>query len=178
MKTKSAPRYAQALFDLAQDKGALKEVYEDLKSLLAAVKASPELAGFLKNPIIPENKQQQIIEEAFKTKMNPLTYAFLNFLIKRRRLSQFPAIAEGFENFYLQKTGIMNVKIASVCPLKPEQVQQISSKLKAYFKKDIQPFFQIDSQLLGGFKIAVGDLIYDFTIKHQLEVFELSVMKR
>ena len=60
-----ASRYAKSLIDLAIERNELEQVFNDIKSFLAAAKASSELVAVLKNPIVPIDKKGKILSALF-----------------------------------------------------------------------------------------------------------------
>ena len=44
--------------------------------------------------------------------------------------------------------------------------------LKEYLKKEVVLETKVDQEIIGGLKVRVGDLVFDSTIKSQLEKFK------
>ncbi len=173
---RAAKAYAKALFELAQEQRQLAAVYSDMKSIALLVHNSNEFAQFLRNPVIPFQKQIEILIDILKNKISSMTFTFVLFLTEKSRLSELVWVWEAFERLYLQTENILTVTVSSVCPLRSDQVQTICEKLQKYFEKDVQAVMAIDPDLLGGFKVQVGDLIYDYSIQTQLKRFKETVM--
>lgn len=149
---KIAKRYALALFDLAEQKKHVDRVYEDMTVALESVHV---LA---------------------KHKVDPLTAQFLQFLAQKGRLGLLTVIAREFESLYFEYKEILKVKIVSARELNNDQIKSIAVRLKARFHMDIQHDLEIDPRLIGGFKIQVGDTIYDYSIQSQLEKFKNQIL--
>jgi F0F1-type ATP synthase delta subunit len=56
-------------------------------------------------------------------------------------------------------------------------VDAICRALKARFNKDIEAETATDTSLIGGFKIQVGNTIYDNCISTRLETFRQQLIK-
>ena len=149
---KIAKRYALALFDLAEQKKHVDHVYEDMAAALES------------------------IHVLAKQKVDPLTAQFLEFLVQKGRLGLLTVIAQEFENLYFEYKEILKVKIISAQELNNDQIKSIASRLKARFNKTIQHDLEIDPRLIGGFKVQVGDTIYDYSIQTQLEKFKNQIL--
>jgi F-type H+-transporting ATPase subunit delta len=173
---KAVKRYTKALFELGQEQNQLEKIHSDFEIILALIQQSDAFNGFLKNPLIPVHKQQEILRAMFHERLKSLTYTFVLFLAEKKKLSYLAPIAEYFKKLYLAKKEILPVKLISAFSMSASQINTLCEKLKEYFHKDIEPSLGIDQSLLGGFKIQIRDVIYDLSLRAQLEQFRKSVM--
>ena len=58
-----AKPYAKSLFELAEEAGSLDAVHQDLKDIADTIKGSEDLEAFLHNPVIPEEKAEQVLKD-------------------------------------------------------------------------------------------------------------------
>ena len=65
MSYRIASRYAKSLIDLAQEKGKLEEVRNDVILMNDSFKASRELRVFLKSPVIGIEKKLEVLNKLF-----------------------------------------------------------------------------------------------------------------
>ncbi len=173
---KIVDRYTRALFDLARERNSSDAVHRDLGEIRHLIRESKEFRDFLKNPVIPLNKQKSILEESFRQKVDPLTYTFLAFLAERKRLNLLALICDVFDNYYLRWRNILTVNLISAHPLDEDQAKAICRKINEHFGQEVHPQLQLEPRLLGGFKVQMGDLIYDYSLRSQLFNFRKSVM--
>ena len=101
---------------------------------------------------------------------------FLLFLIEKSRLNILKDIAKAFENIYLNYKNIVPVTIKSAGPIEPKQMQALLKRLQEKLGKEIQPHTVIDKKLLGGFKIETGHVVYDGSLRTQLDNFKEHVI--
>ncbi len=174
--SKVSKRYALALFQLAQEKDKLESIYHDLKFLGQVIALFPEFDRFLQNPEFDIEERRPVFAAVLKERVDPLTYDFLFFLARKNRLSQLKSICQVFENLYLDDKGIVKALVTSARRLEDNQVKTICSRLKTRLGRDIQPELSVDPSLISGFQIQVGDTIYDFSIKTQLERFKQRIL--
>ena len=170
-RQKIAIRYALALSEYAQEKISIDVIYKNLTAIREGIEQSPEFASFLQDLDIPFLKFKTVVEAVFKNKLDPITWQFLDFLKKQDRLNIFKEICIEFEKLYFEYKKILKVKIISTQTLKTDHLEAIAKRLKSRFKKDIRYDVDINPRLIGGFKIQVGDSIYDFSIQNQLDKF-------
>ena len=84
----AAQRYAEALFDLALEEGALEKVENDLKSLAGLIAGSADFRSFLTSPVYgADEKARAVAAIAEKTELSPLTRNFLGVVAEGRKLT-------------------------------------------------------------------------------------------
>ena len=70
MSYRIASRYAKSLIELAQEKGKLEEVHNDVLLMDSAFKSSREFRVFLKSPVIGPDKKLEVFNKIFLSKVN------------------------------------------------------------------------------------------------------------
>lgn len=165
----AAKRYARALYSQAAATGAGDAVEADVRHLGALLAASPELAAFAVNPVVPPDRQQAALERLFANRSHALTQRFLMLLVTRQRLALLAPICAIYRALCDEAHGIVQATITAGRPLDDAQVKAICRRLAERTGKTIEPRVEVDSSLLGGFSIKVGDRVTDLTLRHQLE---------
>lgn len=177
MSTAVAQRYAQALFDTAMEASKLDAICQDMNNISRLMEQSGDFARFLENPAIPAGKRQIILNDIFHGKIDALTYRFLLFLEAKKRLGHLKSICTVFERLYAHARGILKAKWTSGVELSAPDVHALTDCLKAKFEsKEVDVSRHLDSNILGGIKIQVGDTVFDYTIQTQLKKFKQAVM--
>lgn len=170
-------RYAQALFEVCEGTKDFDRAHADLQSISKLIDGSTEFKDFLENPVIPKEKQENVVTEIFEQKVSLTTLKYLNFLIHKGRLNLLQEICGMFDQLYLAAKGIINVKISTNVKLDERQLNALKTYLKKKFDKDIQTQLIIDPKTIGGIKIRIADEIFDYTIKTQLEEYRTTTAK-
>ncbi|MBI5150443.1 MAG: ATP synthase F1 subunit delta [Candidatus Omnitrophica bacterium] len=171
-----ARRYARALFELCREYRNLEPVHQDLKKIKRLLEESHELVRFLDNPVVPPAKRESILKEAFQGKVEAVTYRFLLFLEARRRSACLGAICEAFDHLYTQAHGIVNTRWTVHDELSRHDVHLMTEHLKKKLGLEIEAERKTDPDILGGIKVRVGDIVYDYTLRAQLRKFQQNVM--
>lgn len=173
--TKVARRYAQALFELAEEKKLLDTVAGELGELTKCLSDSQELRNFISDPVLTPDQKKQVLHSLFDKQLSGFLLNFLLFLVEKRRLNLIAEIAKIFNKSYLEYKNIADVQITSAFPMDQQQIELICQKLQKKFNKDVRSHVTIDAGLIGGFKLKTQDIIYDFSFKTQLERFRQSI---
>ncbi len=177
IRSRAAKRYAKALFEISLQKDFLDQIQCDLTKILKMIQQSRDLKVFFLSPEIPTDKRTKIFNLLFQDRVHPLLYRFLLFLEKKDRLNLFLEICQSFEQIYLGFKGIKKITIFAAKPLDQDLILRISNQLKKKLQKEIESIVEIDPRLIGGFKIQVGDDIYDCSIQTQLQKFKNRIIR-
>ncbi|MBB4081638.1 F0F1 ATP synthase subunit delta [Brevundimonas lenta] len=176
--TEVGERYAQALFDLADETGALEAVRADLKSLRAAWNESADLRRLATSPVIAGDDQRKgLVAIADKAKFNGVTKNFLGLLAQNGRSRDLPAVIAGFDALYAKKTGVVAAEVTSAQELTAAQLKTILSALRTSLGKDPELTTRVDPAILGGLKVKVGSKLFDASLKTKLDQMKFALKR-
>ena len=166
--------YAQAVFELAIDASNLDEWSNNLNFLATVVK-DPTMAAVIANPKVSKDTLTRLLHEIGDPHFSTPAKNLVNILVDNHRLPVMPQIAFQYEQLKAQHQGHIQVEIASVFPVEPQQQQEIESILKKRLGKAVDITTRIDKTLLGGWLIRTGDEVIDLSIQGHLQrlAFEL-----
>ncbi len=166
-----ASRYAKSLIDLAIEQGKLEKVLEDM-TFFAEVCKLRDVALLLNSPIINSDKKGKVLDAIFTGKVDPLTHAFIEIILRKGRESHLGEIAREVINQYRVIKGISIVEVVSAEALSSEMLESIRKKLvdSKLTHGNIQFKTSVDKNLIGGFVISFEDKYYDASVKHQLDL--------
>src|SRR5210317_1758719 len=155
---KAAIRYAKTLFASSGQKGVLEEVVEDMNTLSAVFKQTPELDDFLINPLITDAQVEKVLSSCFETNFNTLTVSFVRFLQKKGRLNLLGLVPGLFLGLFEKDRNIIRVTILSAKKLTAPQLERLEEKLKqVYTASSFVIDNIIDAGVIAGFQIRIGD---------------------
>lgn len=174
--SKVAGRYARALYDLASEQKNLEAIVVDAQGLKASIEFSADLKAFLANPILKKEEKDSILKAVFEGRVQPLFMNFLMFLVERSRLNILAEIIDELIAIYLASTGTINAVIRTERPIDQPLLDQLLAKLQQRSGKKINAQVIVDPQLLGGFKVQMGDQVYDATFQSQLRKYQESAL--
>lgn len=167
-----ASRYAKSLIDLAQEQGQLDAVKGDVESVISVLKSNSELLAVLKNPIISTDKKRNILAAIFEGKINPVIVSFFYILVNKGRAAILLDIAKEFVREYNEAKGIVNASVTSAMPLSEANLAELQKIIEDDIKAQVVLKNIVDSSLIGGFIVRVGDRQMDASIAGKLNKLE------
>jgi F-type H+-transporting ATPase subunit delta len=172
---KIASRYSKPFVALAVEKGLLEIVKDDVNFFKETCDVSRELRLLLKNPIVGNTKKFQVLKALFAGKVNDFTLKFFELICKKSREKYLYEIAADVVAIYHELKGIQKADITTAVPLSASQ-KQSSVKLveKLSNGKQVLLSEKIDTDIIGGFILNVGDVQIDTSIATKLKKLEVS----
>lgn len=167
-----ASRYAKSLIDLAQEKGVLEQVHEDMQLFAKTVKDSRDFKLFLTNPIIKHGKKLVVLKNIFTGKVSDMTLRFFLLITEKNREAILENIAQQFIGQYNLLKGIEKAQVTTAVALNPESRAQLNQKVAQLTGKTIQLEEKVDPSIIGGFLLRVGDKQVDDTIRTSLRTLK------
>lgn len=167
-----ASRYAKSLIDLAHEQGQLDAVKEDVESVILILKSNSELLAVLKNPIISGDKKRNILAAIFEGKINPVIVSFFYILVNKGRAAILLDIAQEFVREYNEAKGIIKASVTSATPLSEANLAELQKTIEEEVKAQVILKNIVDSALIGGFVVRVGDRQMDASIAGKLNKLE------
>jgi F-type H+-transporting ATPase subunit delta len=170
MSYRIASRYAKSLIDLAQEKGKLEEVRNDVILMNDSFKASRELRVFLKSPVIGIEKKLEVLNKLFLSKVTEITGKFIVLMTHKGREEFLSEIAESFLIQYNVIKNITPVTITSAVKMDKATIDNLLTGLRKREKiEEIQLTEVIDPSLVGGFILLYGDKQIDSSVRSSIQ---------
>ncbi len=160
--------YAEALFAAARDDQAGLASWSGLVSELAHVASQDDVREALTDPRLNTPQRIQLFESLVKTPLSAQARNFIELLISNDRILLLPQIAQQFEALKNQHDGTALAEIISAYPLTDQQLQELLVGLEKKFGLKLKPAVTVDSSLIGGVRVIVGDQVLDTSVQAQL----------
>lgn len=175
-----ARRYARALLEVASEASRADAVGEQLSALVTALTQSRELADIFFNPAFSREQRTRVVEALLATlgKVEPVLANTLRLLVDRNRLDFLPDIARLYRDMADDKAGRVRGRVTSAAELSPETRQSLQQTLQQLTGRNVILETQVDPQVLGGVAAQVGSLLYDGTLRTQLEQMRRQLKQR
>ncbi|UJP06012.1 MAG: F0F1 ATP synthase subunit delta [Nitrosomonas sp.] len=166
--------YAEAVYKLAVASDTLAEWSSTLK--LAAEIAENERVKFLiGNPLVSIKQLRDLIFELGGRKFNNEAHNFINLMVENRRVQILLQVSQLYEDFKARHEGVLEARIVSAFKLDSSQLEKLVRELEHKFKRKIEANVIVDSALIGGVKIEIGDEIIDASVHGKLEAMAIAL---
>ena len=168
IKSQVGRRYSKAIFEIAEEKNQVKEIYEMLNSAMVLYRTDKEFKNFIRNPLISNEEKKLVLNEIFG-KDNRDNLNILLYILDKGRINCIKYIVAEYLKIYYRKNRILDVRATFTKELTDEQKKKLIDKLSQKTGKEINLEIKIDKNILGGGVIRIGDKIIDGSIRRELD---------
>lgn len=169
--------YAQSLLEAAKGKGRLPRVREELGDFTAAVQASPELRGLLRNPQIDPRAKRDALE-AVLGDADELFRNFIRLLAEKHRIDQVEEIHEEFERLIAREERVLRLELTTAVELSEREAAEIARKIEEASGRKVEAVHKVDPSLIGGVVIQAGSLRVDASVRGRLNQLRQELVTR
>ena len=173
-----ARRYAQALTEEAQSGGSLDAVDADVALIRATLDGSRDLRLALTSPVVSHDKKKAVLHGLFSGRVSDLTLRFLDLLVSKQRDGEIPAVLDAYRQLRDERLNTVEARVRTAKPLGPDQRDQLQAALEARAAATVRMRIDVDPSLIGGLVVRLGDVVYDQSVKHQLDTLRDSLAER
>ncbi len=178
MSSKASLRYAKALFALGKEDQNIQSLRSEVARLAELLAEHSDFREVLLMPLHPADERKAVLlQVAELAELSHLLKNFTTYLIDRRRLIDFPEIAEEFSRLADQDEGLLTAKVRSASPLDEEREQRLQRALSERTGQRVRLDIELDPTLIGGAIAQVGDLVIDGSLRTQLGQLRATLMK-
>jgi F-type H+-transporting ATPase subunit delta len=172
-------RYAEGLAGALKTEEEFAAVSGEVLTFAGFIETNPELRLALLQPFLDAAHKEQIINEiADRSDFTVKTRRLLLLLFERRRLDLLPEIARALPSRWKELRGIVTYEVRSAVPLNGGQKDKLEAELRALEKKQVSCRYVVDPAIIGGLHLRKGNMIYDVSLKGQLERFKEHIQER
>lgn len=171
-------RYAQALFEIANEKDKLDIIEEDLKAVSDVFEQEKDLQKILYHPQVTAGVKKEIINNIFEGKISDEVKNFLNLLIDKHREAYLDEVVSEFIKITNTARNIVDAEVISAIELDEGYKKEVAKVLNRLAGKDVKPKYKVDSSLLGGMVIRIGDKVIDGSVKNNLRTLRQHLVSK
>ena len=168
-------RYARALIQSLEGAAAekLQKIEEELSAIAALLDKRTGAKDFrqaMLNPSFSEEARQIVLVGIGDAHgFNPETTSFLKLLVQKERVPELPVIAAAFRDEVDQRSGRVRATILTAKELSAPALAEIVRGLEKRTGKKVVPEVQVDPTVIAGVQARIGGLVFDATVRSQLE---------
>ena len=164
--------YAEALFKSAGTAAA--DLTAQL-SVLADLAGNEQLRQFADNPKVGAAQVFELVGAAAKQALDPKISNLLNLVIENGRLAALPEIAAQFTALVNAQSGSSDAIVYSAYAIDDAALAEVVVALERRFARKLKARVEIDTELIGGIRVVVGDEVLDTSVKARLEQMKVAL---
>lgn len=172
-------RYAEGLA------GALKSVEEydavrrELVEFSDLLETNANLREALLRPFLPAEKKTRIVQDVLdRQSCLEKTRRFVNLLLRHRRMEILSPVLRDLPSLWNEHQGVVSFEIRSVVPVEDGQRIKLEAELRKLEGRPVSCTYVLDPGIVGGLYIKKGNMIYDVSLKGQLERLKEIIRER
>lgn len=167
-------RYAEALFELAHERGALDEVEKDVGRVTAELD-SPSVATYLFDSRVPIAERRAKLQPVV-TGMHQLTANFIGLLFDKRREKVLRGLATAFHRRRLVLDGAVEGVVESPTPLGADEISRLESVLSKKLGKEVRLENRTNDELIAGVRVFAAGRMIDYSARGRLDGLRRAMM--
>ncbi len=173
-----ARRYAKALMNIGQEDGKYDTYGEELDAFTDLFQREEQLREVLNNPAFSILRRQAIIQEIGKRlRLSSLTVNFLHLLVDKNRMRYLPDITALYRELADEAAGRARVRLITAHDLSKQKLKELTTGLQDLVGKQVIMEVETDVSLIGGVVARIGGMVYDGSVKTQLERLKETLAK-
>jgi F-type H+-transporting ATPase subunit delta len=168
--------YANALFEVASENDVTDDVREQLGQFADELDESRDLQIFLFSPYFSSQEKKdgirKIVDGADERFLN-----FLELLAERHRMPAIFRIRRAYDALWREENKLLPVTVTSAVELDEGLVEGLGKRIEEQTGKKVELTSKVDSDVLGGLVLQVGNMVLDASIRNRLEQLRKQVAK-
>jgi F-type H+-transporting ATPase subunit delta len=171
----TAKRYAQAAFQIAQERDEIDQWLEELGSALAVVEDAA-FRPYLEFPKVAIEDKVRAIQRTLEG-VNPLVQNLVALLVSRNTLELYPSIVAEYQGLVDKQHGRERAVVVTAVPLDDQQQSRVRQQLSKLLGKEVVLSTRVEPKVLGGLVARMGDRLIDGSMRGRLTGLRDSLLK-
>jgi F-type H+-transporting ATPase subunit delta len=139
------------------------------------VAANDQLRQFADNPKATSAQVYDLMVAVAKVQLPANGQNFLRTVIDNGRLSALPEIGRQFKVLKNSQQGTSDAVVFSAFAIDASALADLSGVLEKRFGRKLNLRVEVQSDLIGGIRVVVGDEVLDTSVKARLEQMKVAL---
>jgi len=174
--TTIARNYAEARLVLARTANDLDGWGLAIHGLVTAIESDARLRNFLAAPQISAAEKNVVLGRAFGAQLPKPMVRFLQKVVLNRRQMLLPLVAEEYGNLVDETSGRVHAQVTLSREATEADAQMIDAQLSRAFAKTVVPHLSVNTAILGGVVVKVGDRVMDGSVRKRLKTLKARIV--
>jgi len=177
LTSQASRRYAEALLEAVQNEnGDLIKIRDELSAFASAKVDVFDLRNVLENPSFTAEERTTVLDKVMgELSLSAVTKKFLKLVTERDRIEEIDEISATFASLADERAGKVRAVVETASELSGSAVEQLTKALEKGTGRKIELEVKVDTSLIGGVRTLVGSVVYDGTIRAELDRLRLAL---
>jgi F-type H+-transporting ATPase subunit delta len=168
--------YAEALFEVAKEKGKLEEIRDQLARVADAISEDRDLQVFFFSPYFASDEKRDAIGKVVSG-ADPELVNFLELLAEKHRMPAIMRIRRKFDELVAEELKQLEVNVTSAVDLDERVVKQVGDEIEKQTGREVELTSTVDPDILGGLVLRVGNMVLDASLRNRLEKMRREIAR-
>ena len=171
----TAARAHLSMLEGAANSLCMRESWQELEPILAAVAGNAEVRRFADNPKVDTAQVVELVAGLAKTSAEGRLGNLLRLVVANGRLPALPEISRQFVALVKAQSGTSEAVIESAFPIDAAQLADVLAALEKRFGRRLSASVAVDPSLIGGVRVVVGDEVLDTSVRARLDKMRVAL---
>lgn len=171
-----AGRYAQALFELAQESNSIDAVRAALKTFDSLIADNPDLKRLVRSPVFTAEEQAKAVGAILdKAGIGGIAGNFLRLVARQRRLFAVRGMIDAYGRLADAAKGVVRAEVTVAEKPSAALETEIKKALSDVAGKNVEADVKIDPAIIGGIIVKMGSRMVDSSLRTKLNGIKLAM---
>jgi F-type H+-transporting ATPase subunit delta len=172
-------RYAEGLAGALRTAEEYAAVSGELGEFAGLLDSHDLLRATLLRPFVPAARKTEVLKEVLaRQAYGDKTRRLILLLAQRGRLDILGGVVRALPALWQKRQGVVTFHVRSVVPLKEGQRATLEETLRSLEKRPVSCTYALDPSIVGGLVVRKGNMVYDVSLKGQLERLKEIIRER
>jgi F-type H+-transporting ATPase subunit delta len=173
-----ARNYAEALLELGRRAKDLRGWGTLMQSVADAMEGDQKLRAFLETPRVDASRKNAVLRRALSDTAPSKFVRFIESVVTHRRQMLLPDIAREYTDLVDEAENRLHANVTVAREPDEKMRKLIADRLSKAFNKTVVPHVTVDTRILGGIVVRVGDVVMDGSARRRLGVLKQRMIGR
>ncbi len=161
--------YADRLFQEVDELERIDEIEDELFRFAKIVDSNRELRQVLGDPSVAVTRRVALVEDLLRGRAQPATSRLVGYVLKAGHVRDLVGTFEWLAELAAQERGRRVAEVRSAVELDDGERERLAAALRRTVGHPVEVRVQVDSSVIGGMTVSIGDTVIDGSVRHRLD---------
>ncbi len=153
----------------AEAAGSLAEVEDELFRFAQILAGNPRLGGVLNDPTAAADRRAELVRQLLSDRADPVTVRLATLAVYGYGGRNVDAALQRLVERAAARRDRQIAYVTVAADLSPAQHERLAGRLATIYGRDISLKVDVDTDVLGGARVRIGDDLYDGSVARRLD---------